>query len=449
MSFGLTDDGLLIPTQAEIRQRLDDAVHATFGASIDTGDKSIFGQFNGILAEQLHKLWEQLEAVNASQNPDKATLAQLDAICTLTGTFRPAASFSTVTLTLTGTPTTLIAAGSKAKTESTEKNFATIANATTVATDAWVALTAYVVGDRVTNASNVYYCSTAGTSAGSGGPVQTDRDPVSVADGSAAWVWLGAGTSDIDVIALAEVTGVVTGVAYDINQIETAVFGWDGVVNLLDATEGRDEAKDGELRLLREQELSQGGNGTIDALRAEVLTVEGVTAATVFVNNTDTTDSDGVPAHSVEVMVRGGDDQEIWDALLAGVAAGVNTYGGEIGTSTDDEGTVHVMAFSRPDEINIYVGVTLTYDEDEYPEDGDDQVIAAIVAFGDRQITGKNVVASSLVAQVFTIAGVLDASVLMRISFPPIASTTITINLRELAVFDTSRVTVSSSSAVP
>lgn len=54
----------------------------------------------------------------------------------------------------------------------------------------WVAATAYVVGDKVKNNSNVYKCSTAGTSAGSGGP--TAGSGTAIADNTAKWDFVAA-----------------------------------------------------------------------------------------------------------------------------------------------------------------------------------------------------------------------------------------------------------------
>ena len=52
-------------------------------------------------------------------------------------------------------------------------------------TDAWVAATAYVVGDVVENdTGKIYKCTTAGTSAGSGGPTGTGS---SISDGTCVW----------------------------------------------------------------------------------------------------------------------------------------------------------------------------------------------------------------------------------------------------------------------
>ena len=53
----------------------------------------------------------------------------------------------------------------------------------------WVASTAYIVGQKVKNNSNVYECSTAGTSAGSGGPSGTST---AITDGNAKWDYVAA-----------------------------------------------------------------------------------------------------------------------------------------------------------------------------------------------------------------------------------------------------------------
>ena len=108
------------------------------------------------------------------------------------------------------------------------------------------------------------------------------------------------------------------------------------------------------------------------------------------------------------------------------------------------------MKFSRPDEIEIYVIAEILVDPDLFPSDGADQVEAAIVSFGDAQKTGKNAVASSIAAQCFSVAGVLDVTSLFIDTAPaPAASTTIQIALRELAVFDTSRITVNVTTGTP
>jgi uncharacterized phage protein gp47/JayE len=426
---GLDATGFTIKTLEEIREEINDELRTAYGQSVGLTDDDFLGRAVGIFAEREALLWELADAINSATDPDNATGAKLDSLAALTGTIREPAKKSTVTLTLTGTPSTTVTSGSQASVTTTLEKFTTLANATILATTAWAGTTAYALNDRVTNSGNVYLCIVAGTSAGSGGPT---TEAASIVDNTVTWRFLGNGTGD------------------DIITIETAVAGWDSVMNILDATLGSDIETDEDLRSRREEELASPGTSPIDALRTDLLLVTGVTSVTLFVNNTDTTDADGVPPHSVEALVRGGADQDIWDALLAGVAAGIGTHGTESGTSTDSEGNDHTMKFSRPTQINIYVDITCTYDVDLYPADGDDQIKAAIVAFGDAQDTGKDAVSSSIKAQCFTVPGVLDVTLAEIDTSPaPTTETTIAIALRELAVHDTSRITVASSPATP
>lgn len=453
MTYGLTASGLSVPTTDVIREGLNTFLRNTFGASINVGDTSILGQITGILAERLASLWQALEAVNSSQDPDKATGAALDAICSLTGTFRPAARYSTVTLTLTGAPTTPVVANNKSETNSTGVVFVHVEDGTITAVAAWAAGT-FALGNRVTNGGNVYQCITAGTSVS--GPSGTSAD--STDGGTAHWTYVGQGTGAIDVLARAESVGPVVAFARDITVKNTSVVGWDGVVNLQDANVGRDVASDGELRLLRSLELATGGSTTINALRAELLEVEGVTAATIFVNDTDVTDADGVPPHAIEALVSipagAANDQLVFDALGAGVAAGIKTHssgpGAASGTFTDDEGTEHAMKFTRPTEVPIYAALAIKYDAKTFPSDGVDQIKQAIAEWGGGLTTGRDAVSAAISAQAFFINGVLDVtSCLIGTAPAPVSSATIPISLREIATYDTSRIVVTTTPATP
>jgi len=445
--YGLTATGFVPKTFDVIRTEIADAMRAAFGLSIDMGDRSIFGQIVAIISEREAIIWELAEQVYSSQDPDKAAGASLDALCLLTGTFRPGPLASTVTLTLTGTPATPVPAGNKAHALSTGTQVSTDSPGTITLLSSWVNSTTYALNDRVTNGGNTYICTDPGISAISGGPTGTSS---SIVDNGVIWRFMGQGTGAVDVPATATTTGPLTLTSGDVTVKDTAVGGWSGVINLADGITGRDLMTDEDLRMLRVEELSSAGKATIDAIEAVLLEITGVTAATIFDNNTDITNSDGVPPHAIECLVRGGADQDIRDALLGEVAAGIATYGNTSGTSTDSQGISHTVKFSRPVEIPIYVDVTLIKNAGTYPADGDAQVKAAIVAWGQKQATGKDAVASAIVAQCFTITGVLDVTnVKIGTSPSPTTGATIAIASRQLATYDTSRITLNTSNGTP
>jgi uncharacterized phage protein gp47/JayE len=432
LNIGLTTEGLVIPTVDEVVADINAEVWDAFGTTIDLSPNTPMGQYIGIFAERYVALCELAQAVYSSQDPDAATGDALEAIALLTGTTRAAATPSTATLTLTGTPATVVSAGSLADTDGNVE-FATDDDATIATLTAWANTTAYVVGDRRRNASRAYVCITA-----------------DITDGTVHWRYMGEGTGAIDVAATATATGPQAAISGTVVNIVTPVSGWSSVINLEDAEPGTSEDTDEQLRVRRVDELSLAGTSPVDAIRADLLDVPGVTAVTVFNNPTDDTDADGVTPHSVECLVTGGEDQDIWNALLAAVAGGIQAYGEEEGVAVDENGFEHTVAFTRPEVIDIYVAITVEVDARYFPLDGADQIEAAIVAWGDGREAGVNVRASAVSAQAFGIAGVLGVTVCNIDDAPaPATSTAIPLSTRQKADFDTSRITVTVSEVTP
>jgi len=233
----------------------------------------------------------------------------------------------------------------------------------------------------------------------------------------------------------------------------TAVSGWSNALNLLDADVGRGTEQDPPYRVRQEAELTAQGGASVDAVRADVLAVDDVTACFVFENATDVTDGDGRPPHSIEVLVLGGTDQAIADAIWASKAAGIATYGTSSATVTDSAGGSHTVYFTRPTLKPIYVAITVTHDNtgtSPWPSDGSDQVKEAIVAWGDLRKIGDNAVSRAIGAQAFTVPGALDASpCYIGLAPSPVSEATVAISTRELATYDTSRITVTLVGATP
>jgi uncharacterized phage protein gp47/JayE len=238
----------------------------------------------------------------------------------------------------------------------------------------------------------------------------------------------------------------LVGASGTLTVIETPVSGWNATVNVLDAVIGQDTETDAELRTRRANELVASGNATLEAIRTHVLDVSGVTASIVFENNTDVTNVDGVPPHAVEVLVLGGTDAAIRQALFEAVAAGIATHGSVSGVVTDSAGNPHTVKFSRPTSISIWIVTNVQKLVANFPADGETQIKNALKAFGDTYPIGKNVTSSALSAKIFAIAGVLDVLECFIGTAPaPGTEATIVITSRQLAAFDTSRITVNLS----
>lgn len=448
MAYGLTNDGFVIKPTEVIKADMESSTRLKFGASVPLGERTLLGHLVGLQAAAVGEIWEVTQEIVSSDDPDQATGARLTAIGSYTGTTPQPERRSQVTLSLTGDPATLVDAASRAATASTEREFQTLADATLVALATRASTTAYVVGEVLTNVGRVYVVITAGTTGNlAAAPTGTSDD---YTDGTVHWRYVGEGSAAVDAPAESVESGEITAASGDVVDITTPISGWLGVRNLEDAIIGRAAETDGEFRVRRDLELSTGGSTPVDAIRADILQVTGVTSVTVFVNFSDVTDVDGMPPHSVEVLVRGGVAQDIYDALLASVAAGIQTHGNQTGSAVDSESNSHVIKFSRPDEIEIWIEVTLTYDARLYPDNGDDQVAEAIVDFGNAQDGGHDAYPFTLGAQSLSVVGVVNVTaVLVDDVDPPLGTTPFAIALRELGTYDVARVVVNSSATTP
>jgi hypothetical protein len=235
--------------------------------------------------------------------------------------------------------------------------------------------------------------------------------------------------------------------ASTLTVIATPVAGWSAITNPADAFFlGSDLETDAALRLRRELELRAKGNAALEPIRQRVLDSDpgAIAQASVFQNDTDVVDVNGLPPHSIEVLVQGGDSDKIAQAIFDSKAAGIQTYGTTSGNAVDPEGDVQVMFFSRPTVLNVYVTVDVKTIADDFPADGADQIEAALVNYGDtRLVFGSDVIPSALSAQAFKVSGVDEVtSVKIGTSPSPVSTSRLAVGVRQLADLDTSRITV-------
>ena len=99
------------------------------------------------------------------------------------------------------------------------------------------------------------------------------------------------------------------------------------------------------------------GAGSLDALNAAVRSARGVRDARIWVNDTDSVDSNGIPGHSIAVVTRGGNANAVAQAIFDKKPPGVGNYGSTAGIAVDAEGKEHSVSFTRYRDkmISIYL----------------------------------------------------------------------------------------------
>ena len=156
------------------------------------------------------------------------------------------------------------------------------------------------------------------------------------------------GGGSIDVTATAEQIGFVTAGADTITNIFTPTRGWQTVNNDDAATPGEPVESDAQLRQRQSVSTSLPAETVFDATLAAVANVSGVTKVTGYENNTDSTDANSLTAHSICVVVVGGGNTDIANAIMSKKTPGTNPVGNAGPyTVTDSRGLPVAIKFSR------------------------------------------------------------------------------------------------------
>jgi len=378
--FGIQKEGFVRKSLDEIVTEKEDATRAVFGPDVNLAPQSPEGQVNQNSALSDDQLWQIAEESYNSTDPDKSTgisLSNLVKINRITRLGDEPTSFAFVGV---GTPNLTVPAGQL------------VSNGAELQA---VIPTAFTF-DGTGNASVA------------GELTQTGPIPVS------------AGT---------------------ITTIDTPVTGWDTINNPVDGIEGRDREEDGELRLRRANSTAASSQNLIESLIGAVGNVSGVTTLTVLENDLDPVDANGVPGHSFEVIVTGGLDVEIGDAIWANKPFGIGSFGSTNVVIIDSQGIGHPINFTRPTQIPIFVDITLTK-RPNYPADGDDQIKQAILDYASGDLVagrGFSVNQDVIFSQLYTPINIVPGHDIddLRIGFSasPTGEVNLTINLREVSQF--------------
>lgn len=282
----IDESGLHVPDYQAVKGTLESAWRGIYGDDIYIEPDSQDGQLIAVFALALLDTYQAIEQVYQGFSPSTAAGETLSRVVKINGIRRQAGSRSTADVTITGTAGTVITAGVVAD----------------VAGQKWDLPESVVIPN-------------------SGETVAT---------------------------VTAQAEGDIQALPGQINKIMTPTRGWQSVTNAAAATPGALTETDAALRLRQTYSVSIPSRTILDGTLGAVLNVEGVSKAKIFENDTDETDTNGLPAHSISVVALGGDAHEIGKAIWAKKTPGCGTYGTTEEVITDDNGIATTIKFFRP-----------------------------------------------------------------------------------------------------
>lgn len=166
-------------------------------------------------------------------------------------------------------------------------------------------------------------------------------------------------TGSVTVTATCADSGAIAAGAGSVNQINTPTRGWNAVTNPGAAATGSAAETDAELRARQAKSVSLTALTTSDALDGAISNIAGVTEHKLYQNDSDSADANGLPAHTISAVVKGGDAAAIADVVRKKKSLGVGTYGNTTITISDSYGIPQPISFSRPVAVPIYLTLEL------------------------------------------------------------------------------------------
>lgn len=350
-------------------------------------------------AEKYAQLDEAIQVAYNSKDPNKARDVELDTICALTGTIRNLGTPSNVELTLTGEPNTMVTAGKLVE--------------------------SVVDGSQWRTDSNV--------TIGVGGTVT--------------------------VTATCTTNGATQASIGTITRIVNTIGGWQKVTNLTVATPGTNVQNNASLRLERAKSVSRPGNAQVDNMLGEIFAVSGVRRAIVLENNTDVTDANGLPEHSVAPIVDGGVDADVALAIFRKKNPGCKLHAAGTNVTVPDVFDIYPsnardITFSRPDYVDMIISVTIQNDG-TLPNDTDERVKQAIIDYAAGDLVaaecgfnvlgfdiGEEVPVSRMYTPINQVIGVFGNSYITGLNVNTLTTGQVPIAFNELSRWDVSNITV-------
>lgn len=144
-----------------------------------------------------------------------------------------------------------------------------------------------------------------------------------------------------------------------ITKIYNPQFGWQSFSNTSAAVIGASVETDAELRIRQGISVAIPALSIKEAIAASVGNVVGVTRFIVYENDTAVADANGIPAHSISVVVLGGNSADIAAAISKRKTPGAQTYGTTTVTVYDRYGLPAAINYYILELPQVYFSVTI------------------------------------------------------------------------------------------
>ena len=437
---GLDSTGFTIKRQEESVSEQQASELQKMSSELTFGDDTVISQFNEIIALEVAKLWELGESINSNFNKNSAEAKNLDDLGDLIGVLRQTRSKSAGIIEFIGADGTVIFKDYAVKSSVTANKV--LAKEETKVSSKLCKEVTYSVGqvldttDYDLSINNIIYSYTSDASATANEIVAGIKALID-ADTNITWSatldgdnLVVATTDELEISVSSEtylsVVTVTKNVIFQAEDFGAFIFpadtltvqlatisGITSVNNPDDFVVGRLDEEDEEYRKRFSVSNSLRGKATLPSIRSAVSDVAGVSNVIVLENTTAAVDANGLDPHSFEVIVQGGEDEDVAISIWNTKPSSIGSFGASSLNIDDSIGTQRTVFFTRPTVINMAVQVTYAvYSEEVFPDNGKVLISDIVLAAVNALVVGVDVIPQRLIGPIYAgVAGIQDLTV--------------------------------------
>jgi uncharacterized phage protein gp47/JayE len=164
-------------------------------------------------------------------------------------------------------------------------------------------------------------------------------------------------SGEIEVTATAQEAGAIQFASPA--QPFTIITGWQTVTSAGATTPGIAVETDASLRQRQSVSTSLPAQSPLQSIAAAIANLAGIGRILPYENQFATTDANGVPSHSIAMVVEGGDVTQIAQTIELKKAPGTGTFGNTTISISDPAGVPVAISFFTLTEVPIFVDITI------------------------------------------------------------------------------------------
>lgn len=435
---GITEKGFVIKRLDEIESDINSRLKEGWGVDITIEPQSLIGTLVTSFSDKIAELWELVQDAYFAMYPSTAEGENLDNSMQYAGVMRLKKARTVYSLKCTGADGTEIPYGALVKSTTQPVKQLQCAKAQSISRSNFREISLYcleslgtfsIALNGVTYSVTVDSSSTKDILESLSAKISASNISKSIELESDSERWTlkltdTYGNSDNEIALSTNISvsscssnitfetldyGEITLPTDSVTEISTMIDGWTSCTNDKEPVSGRLDETDAEARQSYIKRIALRSENMLTSIASALYNdVQGVEYVACYENDSDETDLDGRPPHSIEIIVSGGGEGDVANKIWSKKPVGIATFGNVKALINDEYKNTHEICFSRPSPLYIWFKVSITPITGKSVVSNYAEIIKQAVVENISCDIGENIIAQKLVAPIYNSISDID-----------------------------------------